>query len=373
MKFNSKQRMQLWKPDGEALPTHIRCIGGHSMAGLRHDMILRPLSRGETPAEVFHGTFHVKLHRIQHEGLLPGGPNAARSHVMMSPYHQKDPRCVSGMRFNCEILVVLDAKLMYDEGLRLAETSEHALCCDQPIPTRYFKRIETTSDGAILFERPLKSDGTPDLPSIETELRRRAEGRPGSSGDDLGGAGGKPLPRNEEVIERTQEDEEEQQPGPQLVLKERPNLPTFEEWKAQQEAEKSAWEWKEDWWNSTEEERQQWKNQGWTERSWKAKSPSWVPKSMPPRPESWDDEPVCPACKSTMLKGTRFCFACGECIRRDELTMADIEAMNPILRQFDRRFQLRTPTHYTGRWPKSDAGLERKWEKEARKRALQMG
>jgi len=74
-----------------------------------------------------------------------------------------------------------------------------------------------------------------------------------------------------------------------------------------------------------------------------------------------------------MLKGTRFCLVCGECINREGLSTSDVMAMDPILRQFDRRFNLRIPTKYVGNWPKSGEGLEKKYEKDAINRARQLG
>jgi len=286
---------------------------------LEHDKILKELRRAGIPLIIYHGTKHAKMDRISCEGLLPGGPNAVRIHTMFSPYKQSDPLCKSGMRFNSEVLIAVDANLMLKEGIRLWETTEHAICTDSVVLPRYFVNFQSTSDGAIFCERPIKKDGTPDILRLEDELRNLDLNRPGSSKDDQGGAGGKPLRKeaDPDVVDKVTEDEDKADEGqqaerPKLVLQENPEAKARRAaWEADQAAQKKAYEWRQSWWNSTKEQRELWTQQGWSEKTWEKQRKSWVPNCEAPTPESLEADPVCPSWSRIMLRAPAFAWCAG--------------------------------------------------------------
>ena len=75
VKYNSKLRLQIWQHNESKELVYVRAVGGHSMSGLNHELILVPVGRGEIPDVIYHGTKQSRLDRIMLEGLLPRGPN----------------------------------------------------------------------------------------------------------------------------------------------------------------------------------------------------------------------------------------------------------------------------------------------------------
>ena len=97
-----------------------------------------------------------------------------------------------------------------------------------------------------------------------------------------------------------------------------------------------------------------------------------MPKSEKPDEAALIDNPECPQCHRIMLRGTRLCLACGECMNRAGLSIGDVAWMEPVLRQFDNRFKPATPTKYTGNWPKSMQAQEDNYERNAIKCVREM-
>ena len=92
---------------------------------------------------------------------------------MMSPYPPDHEKCKSGVRFNSEVSIRLDAKLMMQEGLTLMKTIEGTICCEARIDPRYFTRIEYTKGKQVIYERPVSKDGLPELSPLLRNLRVR--------------------------------------------------------------------------------------------------------------------------------------------------------------------------------------------------------
>ena len=185
---SDKQRFQLWVPnagvnaqrmlDGRVAPTHIRAAQGHTLKNVISDHLHgNPIDikeRFQTDF-VYHGTSLDAMSKISQFGIVPGGMSGRRNEVHMSPYHQKDSRCVAGMRFDSEILIKLSVETMKSKGIRIFAGSAGALLSPDRIPPEAIETVEISSSGAIIFDQEKKkpegdSEAESDLEAFDRQI-----------------------------------------------------------------------------------------------------------------------------------------------------------------------------------------------------------
>ena len=159
--YNSpKMRFQLWVPkqqgDIPSLPTHIRCPQGHSSkSGVDDESLFgKPWDQDNLPHHViYHGTKLGHLGNITKLGLVPGGLSKDRNHIHFTPYHPKDERCCSGMRFDSEIILRVDVIAAVEAGVRFYSGAAGAVLSPDRVPSDAIFLAEDYKSGAKIWSR----------------------------------------------------------------------------------------------------------------------------------------------------------------------------------------------------------------------------
>jgi len=140
---NDKKRFTLNQEDGE---WHIRANQGHSIP-IDDVALLTKLDAATLPAdlECIHGTFFKHWESIQKKGLLAGGTQGAgfRTHIHFAPRAEK---VISGMRYNCDVIISIDLKLALEDGVDFYQSSNgviltRGLMPHHNLPPKYFRRV----------------------------------------------------------------------------------------------------------------------------------------------------------------------------------------------------------------------------------------
>jgi len=140
---SDKRRFELAEVDGH---TRIRAVQGHSIAVVNDNELLVQLKATDQdlPQVCVHGTYRRHLAGILKEGLLAGGPQRCRRHVHFAPFEPGDDRVISGMRYNCEVAVYLDARRALEGGVPIFRSSNDVLLTigiDGAVPAKYIDRV----------------------------------------------------------------------------------------------------------------------------------------------------------------------------------------------------------------------------------------
>eukprot|EP00929_Paragymnodinium_shiwhaense_P014791 TRINITY_DN122751_c0_g1_i1.p1 TRINITY_DN122751_c0_g1~~TRINITY_DN122751_c0_g1_i1.p1 ORF type:complete len:358 (-),score=94.31 TRINITY_DN122751_c0_g1_i1:275-1348(-) len=157
---SDKQRFQLAERDGRLW---VRAVQGHSMPGIKDDLILRRLEAncqatdGDLPGEVLHGTYLRHWESIQASGLLAGGKQGKkfRKHVHFAPGLPKEGGVVSGMRESCDLVVYLDVQNALTAGLPLLRSNNNVYLSpgfDGAVPFRLLTRAVKLADMSVIWQ-----------------------------------------------------------------------------------------------------------------------------------------------------------------------------------------------------------------------------
>eukprot|EP00397_Hematodinium_sp_SG-2012_P011297 GEMP01011433.1.p1 GENE.GEMP01011433.1~~GEMP01011433.1.p1 ORF type:complete len:596 (-),score=163.75 GEMP01011433.1:1343-3130(-) len=135
---NSKQRFEL-----SSCQTLIRCVQGHSMQAVKENDLLTQLIT--PPPQAIHGTYGKAWLAIRAEGLRA----MERNHI-----HFAEELCaISGMRYNCEVAIYVDARKMMSEGMLIYRAKNGVILSsglNGVIAPSYFTKVVNLATGKEL-------------------------------------------------------------------------------------------------------------------------------------------------------------------------------------------------------------------------------
>jgi len=140
---DSKQRMSV---RGEGRHMEIRANQGHSVSAVSDDALLRPILSPldlPVPGLCVHGTYFEALPSILRTGLQTMG----RRHVHFSTRPYRSTQAISGMRWNCEVLVYLDVEAALQAGIKIYLSSNEVALVPQTVPPSCFLKVCGAGDG----------------------------------------------------------------------------------------------------------------------------------------------------------------------------------------------------------------------------------
>lgn len=167
---NCKERFQLiGGNDEDSSGPLIRATQGFSRKDVRADCAYRRLSADDEqiPEPCVHGSYRYYWDSIRQSGLIAGG---LRGHKYRSEVHFScdDPSttggacAVSGMRSNCDLVILLDLRKALRDGLPFFISDNQVILspgnAKNVIPPQYFSKVMDLSGGHPVL---LWKDGTP--------------------------------------------------------------------------------------------------------------------------------------------------------------------------------------------------------------------
>lgn len=144
---NDKKRFSLRETNDKL---QIRANQGHSIP-LSEENLLSLLTVNDLPENVIHGTFLKNWNRIKTEGIS----RMNRNHIHFSPGFADDPEVISGIRKNCQVTIIIDAKAAINDGIKfylsennviLSPGNEYGL-----LPPIYFKEVIKNKTKEVLY------------------------------------------------------------------------------------------------------------------------------------------------------------------------------------------------------------------------------
>ncbi|CAL1273277.1 unnamed protein product [Larinioides sclopetarius] len=118
----------------------IRANQGHTLK-VNDDALLNLLTEEDVPQVVYHGTYLSKLKNIRLNGLS----RMKRNHIHFTPKFPGDGSVISGMRSNCEVVIVVDTLKAIKDGLKFYSSDNEVILCpgnyNGLIPPNYFKEV----------------------------------------------------------------------------------------------------------------------------------------------------------------------------------------------------------------------------------------
>lgn len=141
---NDKKRFTLrYKKCDDHNALQIRANQGHSIK-IEENELLTLLINSQVPAYIYHGTYLRNLGSIKTEGLN----RMRRNHIHFTSKFPGEPGVISGMRKNCEIFIVVDAKKAVADGFKFYESDNKVILCPGDehgkLPASYIKEIWQT-------------------------------------------------------------------------------------------------------------------------------------------------------------------------------------------------------------------------------------
>lgn len=136
---NDKKRFTLrYKNDNNTL--QIRANQGHSLK-IDEEGLLILLTADTIPATVYHGSYFRHLNSIKTEGLK----KMNRNHIHFTPKFPGEPGVVSGVRHNCEVIIMVDSQKALSDGFKFYESDNGVILCPGNehgiLPAKYIKEI----------------------------------------------------------------------------------------------------------------------------------------------------------------------------------------------------------------------------------------
>lgn len=185
---NDKQRYTLAPLPSDPTGYQIRASQGHSLPlEITHTPLLP--SAPDFPDLIVHGTFYGAYESIITTGLSRMG----RHHVHFAPYDQwKRGEVKSGMRGDAEVVVVVDARKMCEEGLAVERSDNGVVLCkgdgEGVVGVGFFVRVEERG-GRVLWEKGVRVGELTE--EQKAKMVPGGKGRRGGRGGGGGGTGGR--------------------------------------------------------------------------------------------------------------------------------------------------------------------------------------
>lgn len=137
---NDKQRFALRKHPSAGI-LQIRANQGHSIHIKDDGTLLTPIDLSNCPDTVVHGTYFRNWDSIQTAGLS----RQRRNHIHFAPGFPDDDGVISGMRRDCELYIVIDARMAIEDGLQFSRSNNNVILCaggaDGCLSPKYFKEV----------------------------------------------------------------------------------------------------------------------------------------------------------------------------------------------------------------------------------------
>ncbi|XP_006813535.1 tRNA 2'-phosphotransferase 1-like [Saccoglossus kowalevskii] len=142
VKNNDKQRFSLRNhPESKLL--QIRANQGHTVKVEGLD--LKPITDASEYPNVIHGTYSRYLDRIREVGLS----RMSRNHIHFAPGIPGEDGVISGMRWDCDVLIVLDLEKAIKDGIEFMISANNVILSPGDehgcISSDYFKEIRQTN------------------------------------------------------------------------------------------------------------------------------------------------------------------------------------------------------------------------------------
>ncbi|KAL0488345.1 tRNA 2'-phosphotransferase [Acrasis kona] len=159
----SKQRYKLIErtnPDTNQTALYIRANQGHSVAVVKGDQLLKPITGVDQLPEgtkMIHGTYSSKWDLIKKSGLS----KMNRQHVHFACGERGDKEVISGMRNSCDVLIYIDIKKLLDDGIPLFLSDNNVLLTPGKgdtgfVPVDCFERVVNIKTNEVLWPEEIK-------------------------------------------------------------------------------------------------------------------------------------------------------------------------------------------------------------------------
>lgn len=137
---NDKKRFTMRCKASDNNIWQIRANQGHSIE-IDENELLTLLTADQVPVCIYHGTYLCNLKSIKSEGLN----RIRRNHIHFTPKLPGESGLISGMRNNCEIFIVVDARKAIEDGYKFYESDNGVILCPGneagSLPASYIKEI----------------------------------------------------------------------------------------------------------------------------------------------------------------------------------------------------------------------------------------
>ncbi|XP_023218634.1 tRNA 2'-phosphotransferase 1-like [Centruroides sculpturatus] len=144
---NDKKRFSLREENGKL---RIRANQGHSVA-VNEENLLTELGADDLPENVVHGTFLRNWNRIRQEGIR----RMNRNHIHFSPGLPGEEGVISGIRKNCQVTILVDARKALEDGIKFYRSDNNVILSpgdqDGILLPKYFREAVEVKTKKVLY------------------------------------------------------------------------------------------------------------------------------------------------------------------------------------------------------------------------------